>query len=160
MSKFNNNAKPKKMGKRTPITVTVFKKCFTSFADAIEDMKNSNDVVAKYLDTDEVTVEAVYSKICQLAVENMPNLTKRENMHWEFCIAGNNISVKTYEYTSFGWNVKSTKIDTDDQSVYNNTYTCRITIIGTNPEAINKLKENGWELEEKKNDKRIKPRAN
>lgn len=159
MKKFNNRP----IGKKKPINTVTFKKSFKSFSEAINDMKNSNEVVAKYLNTEEEnpTVENVYKQICLLANDYMPNLTKRENMHWEFRISGNRIFVKTDEFVSFGWIVKSTKVDTDDKSIYENIYNCTITIIGNNPDAIEVLESNGWEKEEeKKYDKRTNSGAN
>ena len=157
--KFNNRP----VAKRKPIKSVTYKKSFKSFSKAIKDMMAVNNVVAKYLNTDEETptVENVYKQVCLLANDHMPNLAKRENMHWEFKISGNNILVKTDEFTSFGWKVKSTKVDTDDKSVYENIYNCTITIIGTNPEAIEMLEAGNWEKEEdRKYDKRTNSRAN
>lgn len=153
MAKFNNNKKGNKKNysnHKSNTKMVTFRKEFDSFASAITDMKDHSEVIKNILDTEEdnPTSEAVYKKLAEAVKEHLPNPVKRENMHWEFNIAGSRVSVKTGEYIAFGWNVRSKKVETDDSSTYQNHYYCRITVFGSNPDLVEDLTSNGWYTEE------------
>ena len=133
------------------IETITFRKKFDSFNDAITSMKNSNSVVDECLEVEETSTDNVYAALVDLASKHIPNPTTRENMHWEFQISAKKVSIKTGLFVSFGWIILSTKNTSEDRTVYENSYNCRITLFGNNQaEAIKLLEENGWVADEDK----------
>lgn len=141
--------------KRTKINTTHYRKQFKSFSTAILEAVNCCPALSKFLgvsaDTpqNQISIESVYKKIVELAQEHMPNITKRENMLWEFQISANKVSIKTNDYISFGWGIKSDRVESDDNTTFQNIYNFRITLFGDYSEdVINNLRNNGWLTEE------------
>lgn len=135
----------KKFTKKSNIETITFRKRFDSFTEAIDDMRRSNLVIDECIGTEENGVESVYGALVDLASKYTPNPATRENMHWEFQISAKKVSIKTGKFVSFGWNILSTKNTTEDKTVYENSYNCRITLFGNNQAiAIKLLEDNGW----------------
>lgn len=163
MAKFNNNNSKgnnnkgkggNKSGgnnrKRQPMKFTNYTKTFYSFDEAINNMIANNDVVADVLLYDgaaTMSTADIYNRLCDVAKSHVPNPETRENIHWEFHISANKISVKTDQFVAFGWNIRSRKV----QDQYEVTVDSRITIFGENPLAKKTLEDDGWVVEEKKN---------
>ena len=139
--------------RKKKITTTNMRKQFSTFSEAITEMCESSEVIARLLEvTEEMmdkdkepTIEYVYSQLIKMASEHIPNITKRENMHWEYQIAANNVSIKTGEFISFGWRITSELVKDDDTTKYINKYDFRVTLFGkSQDEVIQKLENRGW----------------
>lgn len=147
------NIKKKRLG------ITNYKKQFKSFEEAIKEMVSivpqlSDYVLKHYADEEEktVTIDSVYSSIADLFEEHIPNISRRENLLWEFQISANKVSIKTDKFVSFGWNIKSEKIVNNDCTTYQNIYNFRISLFGDewSQDVIAALNDNEWKIDIKK----------
>ena len=91
--------------RRTKPTITTYKKTFEDFNQAIEGLKQQNEVIADILPNDEYTIEEAGKAVLEAYSNNFPVLLEKKNIHWSLQLSSNRCSLKTSKSIAFGWDI-------------------------------------------------------
>lgn len=129
------------------LEITKFTKETTNFLAGIKEVMRilPESISSLFAEENLISQINMTKSVAELALQKTPNFETRENILWEFKISANKVYVKTDEYCSFGWVIKSVE---KNNGKFEPTYTFFIQLYGNNFQMESLLKHYDFKEEE------------
>lgn len=163
MGKRNNFKKSNEKPNTTKVQTEtrVYKKKFTKFSDAVDELREISSVFNKFItnfypEEEESNMVVIIDDPDELAMKfydyirehRFPSIHDKNTRFWSISVASNKMYIKTEFKITFGWQFKY-KYDKDTKTTIVDEYEFTISDIGSDETVKENALHNGWNMQVK-----------